>query len=789
MRFKGKWKTRRYLRSIILLMTTSVLALLVVFSTAIYLNVEKAVMQNEERVNRKLLLQVKYNIDQMQEMIDTLCLSVYLNADAMSLMYGSSSEYEDLTIKINRLRTMYLDMNPYVHSVAILNKNNKRYSTSNNGLLFDDTALNSFIREQKGQLPKIRPVMREIEETTPGYTVPVKRRVFTYFLYDSLDRDNMPEGAVVVNIKSEWLLESIMALNATDGQMDDRLFLVDSNTQLIPAGKDESDIQESVLAEYLAKGAGNTLGESETGAFRMKAKNREYLVSYVLSKKSGWVILKTQPTLEVYSYINKLKTSILFISLLFLSLTVLVSVTVSSRIYRPIRNLLEEMTERSPRGMEEAAPVDEFSYIRSVLIHSSDLVSSYMAERSTNRFIMKTYFLRKLLVDSMAIGQEEFVKAKEEYGISLQPDQPIRTAILRIDCVGRGANVLSPSDMELARTIMMKFIMEVFTGKCPFEMAEINEDVILLIGCDGLQTDQLENMLREAQRQVADHCSETFSVTVSDPAAVLGEISRQYNLALGNSMYGYVFGTQCLIRPQDVSVNNACRFRSFSTTLERKLGEEIKGGNLESTEEVLAKILEEIKGLSYKNMVLSVMHLVNVISDAVEEINHTRLETVFTDYNAFQNILEASTITDLHEECMTIFKQIMNRPTDLEREKKSILADAVKEIIQANYGDSSLCLQQIAGVIRMSSVYVGKVFKMHTGLSVAEYINEIRLNKAAEMLQETTAGIGEICTRIGMENESYFYKLFKKKYGSTPKEFMLKRVIHSKRNTISPGVL
>jgi len=491
----------------------------------------------------------------------------------------------------------------------------------------------------------------------------------------------------------------------------------------------------------------------------------------------------------VYAYIYKLKTSILFISFLFLALTVLVSVTVSSRIYRPIRNLLEEMTERSPRGMDEASTVDEFSYIRSVLTHSSDLVSSYMAERSTNRFIMKTYFLRKLLVDSMVIGQEEFVKAKAEYGISLQPDQPIQTVILRIDCVGRDANVLSPSDMELTRTIMMRFIMEGFTGKCLFEMAEINDDVVLLVSCEGLEEEQLEDRLREAQRQVAAHCSETFSVTISEPAALLGDISRQYNLALGNSMYAYIFGTQCLIRPQDVSMNNACRFRSFSTTLERKLGEEIKGGNLESTEEVLEKILEEIKGLSYKNMVLSVMHLVNVISDVVEEINHTRLETVFTDYNVFQDILEASTITDLHEECLTIFKQIMNRPTDMEREKKSILAEAVKEIIQANFGDSSLCLQQVAGVVRMSSVYVGKVFKTHTGLSVAEYINEVRLNKAAEMLQGTTAGIGEICTKIGMENESYFYKLFKKKYGSTPKEYMLKRAISSKKNAKTPNLL
>ena len=101
-------------------------------------------------------------------------------------------------------------------------------------------------------------------------------------------------------------------------------------------------------------------------------------------------------------------------------------------------------------------------------------------------------------------------------------------------------------------------------------------------------------------------------------------------------------------------------------------------------------------------------------------------------------------------------------------------------MICQNYADSSLCLAQIAASLKLSSGYVGKLFKDIAGVSLNEYINEIRLVKAAEWLEKSDIPVGDILSRVGVENETYFYSLFKKKYGLTPKEYAMKVSLRSK---------
>ncbi len=80
-------------------------------------------------------------------------------------------------------------------------------------------------------------------------------------------------------------------------------------------------------------------------------------------------------------------------------------------------------------------------------------------------------------------------------------------------------------------------------------------------------------------------------------------------------------------------------------------------------------------------------------------------------------------------------------------------------------------------MLRMTPAYVGRMFKQSEFVSVGEYINEVRLSHALEYLETKNFSIKEIMELVGYLNESTFFKLFKKKYGVTPKEYRLKRNI------------
>lgn len=57
-----------------------------------------------------------------------------------------------------------------------------------------------------------------------------------------------------------------------------------------------------------------------------------------------------------------------------------------------------------------------------------------------------------------------------------------------------------------------------------------------------------------------------------------------------------------------------------------------------------------------------------------------------------------------------------------------------------------------------------------TGMTYSEYLNDMRLAKAMEMLRHTENGIAEIALDCGFQNVTYFNRLFKRKYACTPKE-------------------
>ncbi len=62
-------------------------------------------------------------------------------------------------------------------------------------------------------------------------------------------------------------------------------------------------------------------------------------------------------------------------------------------------------------------------------------------------------------------------------------------------------------------------------------------------------------------------------------------------------------------------------------------------------------------------------------------------------------------------------------------------------------------------------------------VSIPEHINEIRMQKTVEWLESSKLSVNEIMLKVGIENESYFYKLFKKKFGITPREYVLQNVL------------
>ena len=67
--------------------------------------------------------------------------------------------------------------------------------------------------------------------------------------------------------------------------------------------------------------------------------------------------------------------------------------------------------------------------------------------------------------------------------------------------------------------------------------------------------------------------------------------------------------------------------------------------------------------------------------------------------------------------------------------------------------------------------YIGRLFKIETGVLFTDYINNIRIEKAQEMLANGSFKVNDILEKVGYTNKSHFFRVFKKITGVSPVEY------------------
>lgn len=103
-------------------------------------------------------------------------------------------------------------------------------------------------------------------------------------------------------------------------------------------------------------------------------------------------------------------------------------------------------------------------------------------------------------------------------------------------------------------------------------------------------------------------------------------------------------------------------------------------------------------------------------------------------------------------------------------ETSSSIIDKAKEYIQKQY-HKDISLDDVSKEVNISPYYFSKLFKEETGENFIEYLTNVRINSAKELLNHTDMSMKEICGRIGYSDPNYFSRIFKKNIGVSPTEY------------------
>ncbi|ULQ52097.1 AraC family transcriptional regulator [Flavihumibacter fluvii] len=113
---------------------------------------------------------------------------------------------------------------------------------------------------------------------------------------------------------------------------------------------------------------------------------------------------------------------------------------------------------------------------------------------------------------------------------------------------------------------------------------------------------------------------------------------------------------------------------------------------------------------------------------------------------------------------------VLNQEFTVSNNKDAARIDIVFQYILKNFRNE-IYIEEIASRLNMSIGAFSRYFKHHTRKTFSNYVTEVRISHACRMLIEDTYSVSEIGYMTGFENQSNFYRHFKKYTGVTPKEY------------------
>lgn len=130
-------------------------------------------------------------------------------------------------------------------------------------------------------------------------------------------------------------------------------------------------------------------------------------------------------------------------------------------------------------------------------------------------------------------------------------------------------------------------------------------------------------------------------------------------------------------------------------------------------------------------------------------------------------------ITGKIYELLCLFEQLSKNANN--RSNEYVLK--AKNYMEINYSNA-IAIQEIAEQLQISTTHLGALFRKQEGVSPHQYLIDIRLQKASELMRLQDDKIGKIAFMVGYPDIYSFSKAFKKKFGLTPIEYRHKTKAH-----------
>ena len=280
---------------------------------------------------------------------------------------------------------------------------------------------------------------------------------------------------------------------------------------------------------------------------------------------------------------------------------------------------------------------------------------------------------------------------------------------------------------------------------------------------------KLKAICREIQQKMKEVMGIDVSIAIGTSVREPDELILSHDGAAQAIGFRYLMGGQLLI---DMEEQRTIKSVSLDEPL-RRMSDAMKAGRDEETEAILKEMEDSIRNafvdksracMYLQQIVRSVDQVCQDVSADMDRVLDGREELLrrITEQKSFRTACGI-----VNEYIMKVFQML----SDMNSSSGQRQARLALDYIQKNYMDPDLSLNDICSYLNISTSYFSTIFKEMTGETFTEVLIRTRMEKAKELLENTTMKNYEIAERVGFSDPHYFGISFKKMTGVTPTEY------------------
>ncbi|MEK3913063.1 helix-turn-helix domain-containing protein [Paenibacillus sp. FSL H7-0331] len=727
---------------LILILTVSVFLIILAVSLTSYYT-SKSVLQEELSEPQHQMLQLNMNvIDDSIKESDQIAIKVAVNGNIYKFLTNEvQNSYANIS-ELYQLLSTLIGSSKYVKSIYVYDIARSSFIAlpqgySSSKLMFVDSEWVSVAGEFGDKMTLIK--KRQVPEGAGGKGSDIT-------LFRKIVIQGEFKGIIAVNLKDEDLFAKLNP--PVMNNLNRMRYIIDEHDEVLYSVSNYAFDQEGIRQALSAL--------KEDGSSDITYQNRELLVNQLKSPVTGWkyVSIVVQDSLLAKS--KKVRNTVLLVSIAALGLGGVTIFYINAAAFRPVRRLRQLFSAYD--GKSSSSERIDLEKLAGELLsnhaHLAQLVQESMSEASS-----------KLLHDIYTgnLTGKRDIKEKWSRYFGKWTMTPVTVAILSIDRYEAWSQTFSDGDRSLLKFAVANIVAELFEPQCRIVCADFGKDKTAILLQPHVAGSQLKGKLVEAIEVVSRLLKFSVSVGVSTAQTDITRLKQAMLEAENALTYRLYQGYGQVILFHEVSGHEVTESLPMESVL-NELTHAIEAGDEIASLEAVDLIITHIRSqYEYPSAAISFLQ---ATAERIAQVRPAE-EGVFEQmYERFDTLH----IQDIQNELNTRVIPLAQRFRRLIESKDFIVCQRMIDYMKQHLSEP-IGIPEIVESIGISSSLASQVFKQEMGETIYNYLTQLRMERAAELLLKTEWRISEIAVMVGYQHENSFIRSFRKFKDITPGKY------------------